>query len=1456
MGTTNFRVDVSVPAGAYSHLVLGLATRGRDVCAVGGQRSDLFVTSTDGAKFVPGRSLGRGLRGAWWNEHGIWVVGEYGYAARSSDAGVSWTPIKSGTSGCLFGVVEDGDGTFWLAGDGGHLARSTDGGATFKRVKGVGESIARIATTSIGVLIPGDAPGHLYLAKGNKVAKLGLTAGVDLMNATVTREGTIVVVGAGGAVFRSEDEGASFERVDMSACGESPIGVLAGVDVLHDGRLISVGERGLVVVSDDDGKTFARVPQHASNTMLWCVKRYGAGAIIGGAAGLVFRVTDPAAKLDETLHANRPGPIASKAPATIALDVTRRAEAEPVHAAWRALAPSVERQDWTPTTLPVERIAGVFWTPELRAILHPRRGGVKTDIRPLPTVPQAWARLRRAAWASDRSRMDAKKARSGIWSMMASHSLLARAVGERLADPSPRSVSEAEDVELVALCFGGYRSFTYQFSDDLQEGLADLLVAQCGLPEALRRALMGLEKELPYTTVGPFGRLRELAVVADERTYADARKVAVETLAAENVKSRAKSYVDEKRIADLRWAATFVFPISAGMPADAEERSLHAEALVHVGEFGNAPVHACGLAAGHLDTLECFLAANSRVRHEFFSSGSRRYLASILDIAGAEAARTLVKMKPSPPFADSAPENLKWCQLLAHIDDDEALTTLVRERRGGGTWGTASLLCAARFNFDRVMTVAKALEERDAELVAMVEHESGRESEAPPWELEDLSIAAMSIPGAYEPPPAARPRWLDVPVALAPELTWRDDERTRREDRPAITWNDRPLDASSAESVEAFVAHQEKWALPTSLEVLVATPPRVQERLLALGFALTYWDLRAWMPSLLLERGASVVPAHLAALQESETFEDALAVAQPVGEVSFVPSVALAFAGKKNKAAARSWLLRHPRHAALGAVALLTAHGVDVESRDADLFAAAERVLRFLDSAGHRDVIDGFADTLGVATKARVRDALERDPLSAPKVKRPVLPGYAASRTLTPLQRIDGEPTRDEDVERLLVELAFSNADEVHPGVLAAKRIYTVGSRAAFAWALFSAWLGAGAEPKETWCMQALGHFGDDECARRLSKLAKEWPGQQASARAQAALDALVNIGTDAALSNIALLAEKSKFPKFKQAAKTRIDAIADARGLTTDELADRLVPTLGLDEAGADQLDFGPRKFRIVFDERLAPIVVDERGERYGDLPKPGKLDDKPLAKEAKAKLAGLKKDARTTASLQLARLERAMRSARRIDAALFVDAFANHPWMRHVAQRLVWGALDRAGALVATFRVAEDGTLADIDDRMYTLPPEAAVSVVHPIQLPEGALARWSTSFAELTILQPFPQLARPVSRPTDAERGATRLTRFAGRAVTAVALRGLESRGWDRWIDVSVGFAKRLDGHTRAFLATEPGWHPSQGVDDVEPQRLESIDLEGGRTLGSLEPIAFSELIFDVDSILTQP
>jgi photosystem II stability/assembly factor-like uncharacterized protein len=1401
MGTLDkLAIETSVQPGTHRALVLGVATHGMRAIAVGGQGRDLFLASDDGVTFRTGSSPNGGLRTAWMEpDGGIWVVGEYGYAARSSDGGTIWEKIVTGKwrqyqGPCLFGIARDPSGEFWLSGDKGHLMRSSDG-VDFKKVKGMDEPTGRMTPCKLGMLIPTD-PGHVFLAQGKKIRKLGCASGKALMQVRMLASGTILAVGDGGRIVRSTDEGESFSKI---AC-EDASGLLAGLDEMADGRVVVVGNGGLVLISDDDGATFTKMPQHVSNAQLWCVRRHGAGVLIGGTAGVILRVTNDAVRVEE--------------PA-------------PVKAAMPEITISGPRQTWNRPSLPVEKRDGIWWTPQLRALIHPRRGGVDTGVRPLPTIEEAWLRFRRAAWADDRSGMQRKQQRSTIWKWVTSFEAHDRRRGERLVDETPRRASFEDDAALMAATLERYRGFPIEFHDELWESLADFLVAAEGLPEALRRAYVGLHDELPYTSVGPFGRLRELLAIADDATYAAAKKAILESDEVEGEKAKDSTH----RRDDLKWVTTFLLPL--GPAAGADERRVHENAMQRVAKFGDFGVHACGLAAGDLSTLERFLKANQKVRHEFFAGYPHRHIASILDVEGVKAAHVLAGMKLAAPFEDSGSENIKWCELLAHIDDQAALDALYRERSNkvSESWGIAALLIAARIDFDRVHALAKKHD--DVPLLEMLERERGKKPEEPLAPFEDPNVA-LSKPTEWVAPTPSFPVLLANPIGLAPEITWREGEQQNgAPDRDWTKWNGAPLAGAKADAIDAFVAHCEKWKLPSGLPTIAGAPARVHERLYALGFdfGAAYWAAYAMRP--ILERhGLAALPVLLATLQNDGSFEAALPMAQPVGDVSLAPTMIEAFGGKKYKSAARSWILRHPRHAAAGALELFAKDGND----------NAARVLRYLDTRGHRDTIVDFAKRMKI--DAAVVAMLDQDPLEQPKVKKPVVPPFAKD-----LPKL-GAP---KDVETLLVRLAWSNADEIHPGVLATKRAHSAKDSAAFAWALFEKWLAAGADPKHGWCMQAVGFLGDDESARELAALAKVWPGEGKSARAQSALDALLNIGSDVALVNINILAEKSKFPAFKQAARERIEAIADARGLTPDELADRLVPTLGLDEHGAGVLDFGARKFTIAFDERLAPVVRDASGAVLSDLPKPAKTDDAALAKEAKAKLAAIKKDARTTASLQIARMERAMRTGRPIARELFLEAFAAHPWMRHLAQRLVFGAHTSDGKLVATFRVAEDGTLANEKDVEYKLPEDAHVSVLHPARMPKDSIARWADVLGEYELLQPFPQIARPVHAATDAEKKGTRIERFHGKDATYGALRGLESRGWQRWMDDVVRFVKPIGKDGYVELETDPGWHPSQTADDIEPQKIGDVVFRHGTdTLGTLDPVVFSEIVYDLESL----
>ncbi len=1428
-------VSMLVPNSPSYGLVLGIGADGEHVAVVGGQGRDIYFSSVDGT-FTAKPSPGPGLRGAWIRDNEVWVAGEYGYVAYSPDRGDTWEKLRKTRGGCLFGIVMDDRGDLWVAGDAGWVGRSTDG-KKFRKVKGVKEDIARISMTPLGVLIPTDRPGRLYIGSAGKIRKTSLEAGVDLMKATVTPRGTIVVVGLKGAVFRSTDEGATFQKVKSGTKS-----MLTSVDHLPDGRVIAVGASGLILASYDDGLSFEKILWNDKGT-LWATHPFFDTMLVGGAKGLVLQVGEPAPREKKPLpEITAAGP---EEPREQSAKIAAAEAAPDENPHWAAPAPSTKFQQWTAPELPLEVEDDIYLSTQLRQWLYPRRGGFDTCPRPVPSQKDAWSALRNTLWAADLEQMGAKEERSGIWDYVSSDDAGARAIGERILDPGPRKGSPEQDVGLMGVVLGAWGSFVSEYDSRAHAAGADFLVASVGLGAAIRRCFAALEK-LPYTSPGPFGRLREIMALSDAN-HAEGREAILiaikDKLVALKEKDEAGGYVSEDAWGDPRWAASFMLPLGPG--AGQEEQDLHDAAMRFLDKFGNFGVHACGIGGGGVETLERFLDANKGVRSEFFSPQPRLYLASVLEAGGgATVGPVLARMKPASPWEDDPGYNGLWCQILAHVAHDSALHALVDEYHNmpDQSWAVAGLVTAARFDHDRVLSFLK--KQKESELLGLVRQDLEHD---PPSAPLAVATTGSGQPCGYTPPDARFAVGLPAAADIAPEAeaVYTDEELEViydiNIDNERHRFDSVPLQRCAADQIEAFVALRERWQKPSSIGELALVPPAFHERLMALGYALSEWDVRDTLALVLLSAGVSRLPVLTAALEAPTTMEYALEVAQPLGDVNLVPVMARAFAAKKNKAAAKKWITRHPDHAAAGAVAMLREDAKD---------DAAARVVRFVAATGRHDVVLQYADAAG--TRGAVADLLSVDPLTPAKRKKLKLPAFADAKKLPKLVKARGKKAaKPAEVAEEILRLAFSNADEPHPEVLSGRSRYTAGSRANFVWALFEAWLADGANAKAQWCLQALGFWGDDEVANRLTALAKKWPGEGAGKRAQWALDALANIGTDLALTNINLLAEKSRFPAFKEAARDRMDSMARILGLTTDELADRLCPRLDLDEDGGT-LDFGPRQFSVSFDEALRPVLRNAEGKVVKRLPKPAKTDDKALAKDSAKRLKAIKATARSAASLQIARLERAMQSSRAIPAAVFSEHFALHPWMTHLAQRLVWCL---AGQQSTTFRVVEDGTLSGVDDETFILPGDAAVQVVHPLLMTAKSMAAWREIFSDYEIIQPFGQLDRPVFTITAKEKKSDAVTRHAGQKVTFGQLRAMERKGWQRWYDAQVyGIALNVDRKSHTVLYVDPGWHPSETADEIGEQTIEKLQLYGAiKRFGDLDPILFSELIHDIDRMV---
>ncbi|MFF6776622.1 DUF4132 domain-containing protein [Streptomyces sp. NPDC012637] len=555
---------------------------------------------------------------------------------------------------------------------------------------------------------------------------------------------------------------------------------------------------------------------------------------------------------------------------------------------------------------------------------------------------------------------------------------------------------------------------------------------------------------------------------------------------------------------------------------------------------------------------------------------------------------------------------------------------------------------------------------------------------------------------------------------------------------------------------------------------------------------------------------------------------------------------------------ARGWFARHGADAAR--LLVPDAVGAPGPAR-----TAAEGALWAVASSHGADSVRTAAKEYGEEAAAAVEALLASDPLvTALPARMPKPVAWAEPRVLPrPRLRDGGAALPARAVGHVLTMLAVSKPGAPYPGVARLRELCTPASLAEFAWALFEEWRIVGMPPKEAWALHALGWLGDDDTVRALTPVIRAWPGEGAHQRAVDGLDVLAAIGTDTALTHLHGISQRVKFKALKQRAQEKIADVAAELGLTGEQLADRLVPDLGLDPDGSTVVDYGTRRFTVGFDEQLKPYVRDEAGSRLKDLPKPGARDETERATAERKRFLTLKKDVRTIAADQVRRLESAMAEGRTWTGAEFRQLFVEHPLVWHLARRLVWHAEHEGRALA--FRIAEDRTYADVDDETVTVADAATVTLPHPLHLTEE-LDGWAELFADYEIVQPFPQLGRPVLTATEEEAAGARLTRFEGITVPVGKLLGLQKRGWERGEPQDAGverwFSRRLGPERYLVIELDPGIAVGL-ISEFPDQKLDTVWLdkqpcdhwasrEHQLRFADLDPVTVSEILADLTEL----
>ncbi|MFD0683379.1 DUF4132 domain-containing protein [Actinomadura fibrosa] len=927
-------------------------------------------------------------------------------------------------------------------------------------------------------------------------------------------------------------------------------------------------------------------------------------------------------------------------------------------------------------------------------------------------------------------------------------------------------------------------------------------------------------------------RIRGLLAVADDGEYADA----VERLAA------------QRSDWATRWLVSYLVPTredwvdeccAGAFPA--YWRPVRPMALCAVGkpEQLKAPIFADGL---------------------YWGEATRGLLATLVDGVGAGALEYLVQNADEAHI--EAADRKRVLETIAVLPTDEAFQALV-DRIGVKHARPALLEAMKRFPVRALRLLPVARSAQAAELLA--EHVRAHAAAVPailselPEEaravVEPLAASMVPVPDAEPedvPSVLASPVWLDArrPVVIglsvpAPAMAWLDGERQSWLDEgPGVK------EPESGELEQLIEGHKAGGRGPAPLPLMLHGPVELIRPRLA--------DYAGYPGT-----GGNRIMRYLVARFELDAGPVARRRAEAFPETCYPPL--LPFLDEDAALLAADWLTKDRsrdagrayfgRHG-LAAVPLLVPSALGKKAKQAR--NAGNALRHVAASQGIAPVVAAALAAHGEAAAKAVEELLVAHPLATGLVQPPKTGDWADPVGLPQVLLAGRERALPADAARNLIGL-MAVSDR-----LAFQDLRTVcdpDSLAEFGWALFRRWRDAGSPSKDRWAMEQLGRSGDDETVRRLTPVIRAWPGEGGHKYAVAALGVLAEIGSDVALMHLHGIAEKVKFKGLRAEARKRIDEVAEQLGLSTEQLADRLVPEFGLDADGSLTLDYGPRRFTVTFDEHLKPLVADEGGKPRKALPKPGAKDDPELAPAAAKAFAALRKDVRTVADGQLRRLERAMVTQRRWTPDEFRRFIVGHPLVRHLARRLVWTAGDGA-----TFRIAEDRTLADVHDEAFTLPESARVGIAHPVLMGDS-VAAWAEVFADYEILQPFPQLARPVHVLTEEERGSGRLERFEGLKVPFGKVLGLVARGWDRGTPLDAGgerwISRRVAADRYVVIDLDPGIAVGAVDATGDHQRLDYVWLATEPTdfwpsrgtphrFGELDPVTASEIITDLTTL----
>lgn len=257
------------------------------------------------------------------------------------------------------------------------------------------------------------------------------------------------------------------------------------------------------------------------------------------------------------------------------------------------------------------------------------------------------------------------------------------------------------------------------------------------------------------------------------------------------------------------------------------------------------------------------------------------------------------------------------------------------------------------------------------------------------------------------------------------------------------------------------------------------------------------------------------------------------------------------------------------------------------------------------------------------------------------------------------------------------------------------------------------------------------------------------------------------------------------------------VTQIAERNQWSSDELADRTIPTAGLDEKGVLNLEYGSRLFSAIVDDKDKFVLKNEEGKVVKALPAARQNDDESLIKEAKALFSNSKKEFKQVVDMQTGRLYEAMCSERQWNMTEWQEYLFEHPIMQRLIQRLVWLEITESGEKIV-FRPSDDGTLLNLDDDEIKIQNNSKIQIAHAVLVGKENAQAWIDHFKDYKVKFLFEQMTHHL--PELADLKANQIEDRKGWITDTFTLRGVVNKlGYQR---SSIEDAGSFDRYTKSF------------------------------------------------------